>query len=195
MRQPFKGFCARLLCHPWMLPRASALRSRAREVGGIAKSFQFFPILSIGDRRPRWSSATLFQNLHPLARRRCARALVSARVFRRTWGMGVAEMLDARDPNLSLASRETANAVSPLRSPSCGDPLSEVLGRRLRWLRVERGSSREQVAERLRVAVEHVQEHERGTRRMEPRELAAYARLLRVRISDFFKEPPMKGTA
>ena len=103
-------------------------------------------------------------------------------------------MVDARDPKLGLASQETVNAVSPLGWPSCSDPLSEVLGRRLRWLRVERGWSRKQVAERLRVPVEHVQGHERGSRRMEPRELAAYARLLRVRISDFFKEPPTKGT-
>jgi ribosome-binding protein aMBF1 (putative translation factor) len=108
--------------------------------------------------------------------------------------MGVAETLDARDPDFSLASQETVNTVSPLRSPSRCDPFSEVLGRRLRWLRVERGWSRKQVAERLRVSVEHVQGHERGTRRMEPREFAAYARLLRVRISDFFKEPLTKDT-
>jgi hypothetical protein len=76
-----------------------------------------------------------------------------------------------------------------------GAPLSVVLGRRLRWLRVERGLRREQVAKRLRVPVEHVEGHERGTRRIEARDLIAYARLFRVRISDFFKEPPTKGSA
>jgi hypothetical protein len=79
--------------------------------------------------------------------------------------------------------------------PRGGAPLSVVLGRRLRWLRVERGLRREQVAERLRVPVEHVEGHERGTRRIEARDLTAYARLFRVRISDFFKEPPTKGSA
>jgi ribosome-binding protein aMBF1 (putative translation factor) len=104
-------------------------------------------------------------------------------------------MLDTRDGSLSLASQETVNAVSPLPSPGCGDPLLEVLGRRLRWLRTERGWSRNQVAERLRMPVQHVRGHERGTRRMEPRNLSAYARLFRVRISDFFKDPPTQGTA
>jgi transcriptional regulator with XRE-family HTH domain len=70
-----------------------------------------------------------------------------------------------------------------------------MLGRRLRWLRVERGWSRKHVAERLRVPVENVEGHERGTRPMEPRELVAYVRLFRVRISEFFEDPPTKGTA
>jgi hypothetical protein len=105
-------------------------------------------------------------------------------------------MLDARDDDPSLAYQETVNAVpSPLRSPIGDDPLSEVLGRRLRWLRVERGWSLKQVAARLCVPLEHVEGHERGTRRMEPRDLVSYARLFRARISDFFKEPPTKGRA
>jgi hypothetical protein len=53
--------------------------------------------------------------------------------------MGVTEISDARDVCLSLASQETVSAVSQVRSPNRGDPLSEVLGRRLSWLRVERG--------------------------------------------------------
>jgi ribosome-binding protein aMBF1 (putative translation factor) len=109
--------------------------------------------------------------------------------------MGVTEMLHARDVNLRLASQETVNAASPLRSPGCGHPLSELVGRRLRWLRVERGWSRKEVAERLRMSVEHIEGHERGTRRMEPRDLSAYARLFHVRIIDFFRELPTQGTA
>jgi ribosome-binding protein aMBF1 (putative translation factor) len=109
--------------------------------------------------------------------------------------MGVADMLNTRGGRLSLASQETANAASPLSAPGCGDLLSEVLGRRLRWLRTERGWSRNHVAERLRMPVQNVRGHERGSRRLEPRDLSAYARLFRVRISDFFKDPPTQGTA
>jgi DNA-binding XRE family transcriptional regulator len=100
-------------------------------------------------------------------------------------------MLDVPSAGLGLGCQEAPNGVP---SPICGDPLSVVLGRRLRWLRVERGWSREQVAKRLRVPVAHVEGHERGTRRMEPRDLTAYARLFRVRISDFFKDPPTQGS-
>jgi ribosome-binding protein aMBF1 (putative translation factor) len=82
---------------------------------------------------------------------------------------------------------DTALVASRQALLSSTEPLHVVLGRRLRWLRVERGWSREQVARRLRVPVEHVKGHERGTRRMEARDLAAYARLLGIRISDFFK--------
>jgi DNA-binding XRE family transcriptional regulator len=104
-------------------------------------------------------------------------------------------MLDERDTRLSLACHEAPNGVIRHgRSPTCGDPLSVVLGRRLRWLRVERGLSRKEVAERMRIPVEHVEGHERGTRRMEPHNLVAYARLFRVRISDFFKDPPTQGS-
>jgi ribosome-binding protein aMBF1 (putative translation factor) len=109
--------------------------------------------------------------------------------------MGVTEMADARDVNLSLASQETVNAVSQLRSPNRGDPLSEALGRSLRSLRVGRDWSRKHVAERLRMPVEHIEGHERGIRRLEPRDLFAYAKLFGVRICDFFKEPPTQGTA
>jgi transcriptional regulator with XRE-family HTH domain len=59
-------------------------------------------------------------------------------------------------------------------------------------LRVERGLRREQVAKRLPRALAHVEGHERGTRRIEPRDLATYARLFRVQISDFFKDRPQR---
>jgi transcriptional regulator with XRE-family HTH domain len=76
-----------------------------------------------------------------------------------------------------------------------GEPMLVVLGRRLRWLRVERGWSRRIVATRLGVPVEHVEGHERGSRPIEPRELIAYARLFGIRISEFFKDPPTNGSA
>jgi ribosome-binding protein aMBF1 (putative translation factor) len=105
-------------------------------------------------------------------------------------------MLDTWDTCWTLACGEAPNgALSPQCRPTCGDLLSIVLGRRLRWLRVERGWSRKQLAERLRVPVENVEGHERGTRPMEPRELVAYARVFRVGISEFFKDPPTEGTA
>jgi DNA-binding XRE family transcriptional regulator len=101
-------------------------------------------------------------------------------------------MADVPSASLSWGCQEAANGVP---SAICGDPLSAVLGRRLRGLRVERGWSRKQVAKRLRVPVAQVGGHERGTRRMEARELAAYARLLRLRISDFFNDPPTTDSA
>jgi hypothetical protein len=104
--------------------------------------------------------------------------------------------MDAGDIHLIPGCGGAADGVPwPLRSPSCGEPLSVVLGRRLRWLRVERGWSRRIVATRLGVPVGHVEGHERGTRQIEARELVAYAQLFRVRLSDFFKEPPASGNA
>jgi hypothetical protein len=100
-------------------------------------------------------------------------------------------MSDVPTAGLSLDRQEASNGVP---SPTCGDPLSVVLGRRLRRLRVKRGWSREQVAKRRRVPLARVEGHERGTQRMEPRDLAAYVRLLRVRISDFFDDPATEGS-
>jgi transcriptional regulator with XRE-family HTH domain len=96
---------------------------------------------------------------------------------------------------LDGGGHETALVASRHALLSSTEPLHVGLGRRLRRLRVERGWSREQVAKRLRVPVAHVKGHERGTRRIEPRDLVAYARLFRVRISDFFIDPPTKGSA
>jgi hypothetical protein len=84
---------------------------------------------------------------------------------------------------------------SRLTARLSGEPLFVVLGRRLRWLRVERGWSRRIVATRLGVSVEHVEGHERGSRPIEPRELIAYAQLFGIRISEFFKDPPTNGSA
>jgi transcriptional regulator with XRE-family HTH domain len=95
---------------------------------------------------------------------------------------------------LDGGGHEIAWAASRQAPLSSTEPLHVLLARRLRWLRVERGWSRDQVARRLRVPVAHVEGHEHGTRRMEARDLAAYARLFGVRISDFFKDPPTKGS-
>lgn len=109
---------------------------------------------------------------------------------------GIVSELGGARVRLIPACRGAANGVlRPPRAASCGEPLSVVLGRRLRWLRVERGWSRHFIATRLGVPVEHVEDHERGTRQIEARELAAYARLFGIRISDFFKGPPTSGTA
>jgi transcriptional regulator with XRE-family HTH domain len=85
--------------------------------------------------------------------------------------------------------------VWPPGSSTCAEAISVVLGRRLRWLRIQRGWSRAVVATRLGVPVEQVEGHERGTRQIEAHELVAYARIFRIRISDFFKDPPADGTA
>ena len=68
--------------------------------------------------------------------------------------------------------------------------MQAVLGRRLRWLRVERGFSRKTVAARLRLPVTLVERHERGMARLEAQQLAAYARFYGIRISFLFRDPP-----
>jgi DNA-binding transcriptional regulator YiaG len=108
-------------------------------------------------------------------------------------GVQVLELADVRECSWSEAPEKDDRPYA-LAVPRAGEPVSVVLGRRLRWLRVERGLSRKQVAERLRVPVEHVEGHERGIRRIDPRDLVEYARLFRARISDFFKEPPTDGS-
>jgi hypothetical protein len=104
------------------------------------------------------------------------------------------ELADVRACRAWGAVSETGGPYR-LAVPQGCEALSVVLGRRLRRLRVERGLSRKQVAERLLVPVEQVEGHERGTRPIEPADLVAYARLFRVRISAFFKEPPTGGSA
>jgi transcriptional regulator with XRE-family HTH domain len=84
-------------------------------------------------------------------------------------------------------------APSPLGAPTCAEPLSVVLGRRLRRLRGERGWSRQTVATRVGLPVRRVGEHERGTRDIEPRELVAYIRLYRVSIGTLFSDLPTGG--
>jgi hypothetical protein len=108
----------------------------------------------------------------------------------------VGETAKTPDGKPGAAGQDVAETVrSPLHAFGDGDPFSQSLGRRSHWLRVERGWSRSQVAARLRIPVEHVADHERGTRQMEARDLVAYARLFRIRVGDFFREPATKGTA
>jgi hypothetical protein len=111
----------------------------------------------------------------------------------RQWGTDVPELAPAN--GCSACDHVSKDRPAQLGTPRTGEPLSIVLGRRLRWLRVERGWSRRTLATRLRAPIEHIEGHERGTRPIEARELVAYARLFRVRISEFFKDPPTKGTA
>ena len=74
-------------------------------------------------------------------------------------------MLDTRHDEFSSARPVLQNRVpSDLNSPRYDEPLSLVLGRRLRWIRVERSMSRKQVAERVGVPVGHIEGHEHGVR-------------------------------
>jgi transcriptional regulator with XRE-family HTH domain len=65
---------------------------------------------------------------------------------------------------------------------------ADPVGRRLRRLRVERGWTRETVAARLGLPVRRIEEHERGTRAIEARELVAYVRLYRVSVATLFRD-------
>jgi DNA-binding XRE family transcriptional regulator len=98
-------------------------------------------------------------------------------------------MLDSRDAHTIAACRQPWS-TTPFRPgpPSYALTLFVVIGRRLRRLRVERGVSRDTVAARLGLPVKHIEAHERGKRRIEPPELAAYAGLYGVPLSSLFAE-------
>jgi transcriptional regulator with XRE-family HTH domain len=72
--------------------------------------------------------------------------------------------------------------------PVSGDPLHVVIGQRLKRLRRERGWSREAVASGMSVALNIIEEHERGERRFSPDELVAYAKFYGVPLSFFFRD-------
>ena len=61
------------------------------------------------------------------------------------------------------------------------------IGKRLRLLRSAIGFSREVLAAGVGLAVDRVEAHERGTKRMGAHHLAKYAQFLGVRLSAFFK--------
>lgn len=73
--------------------------------------------------------------------------------------------------------------------PFAAGPPHPLPGQQLHHLRVERGFTRELVAMCVGIAVEHVEEHERGTRRIRGDELAAYAAFFGVRLAHFFRDP------
>jgi ribosome-binding protein aMBF1 (putative translation factor) len=75
------------------------------------------------------------------------------------------------------------------------EPLRRVLGRRLSWLRVERGMSLKTVADRLGLPLELIEGYELGTATIQARQLVAYARLFDVPISSFFQDPPTTANA
>ena len=80
--------------------------------------------------------------------------------------------------------RAKARSASPL----WGGPFHVVLGQRLRWMRLRRGLTLKALAARLGWPVKRVSQHERGTKRVHPEELIAYALLYRVRVSSFFRD-------
>jgi transcriptional regulator with XRE-family HTH domain len=70
-----------------------------------------------------------------------------------------------------------------------------ILGRRLRWLRVERGLSRKLVALGLGLPAALVTQHEQGTARLQPQQVMAYARFYGIRVSFLFRDPPTTAGA
>jgi DNA-binding XRE family transcriptional regulator len=111
-------------------------------------------------------------------------------------GAGEAEMQDAQVVTLiprRLGKRGAAASHGVWSSGT--EPLHVVLGRRLRRLRIERGLRRRTVAARLGLSVERVEGHERGTTRIEARELVAYAQFFGVRLSTFFRDPSKNDRA
>jgi transcriptional regulator with XRE-family HTH domain len=68
-----------------------------------------------------------------------------------------------------------------------------IIGQQLQRLRIERGFSREAVAQCVGLTTLDVEEHELGRRRVEASDLAAYAELFDVAISEFFRDPPREN--
>lgn len=68
-----------------------------------------------------------------------------------------------------------------------------VLGCRLRWLRIERGISRNTVAALLGIPLKLVVAQERGKRRIAPYELVAYSRFYKVKLSGLFHDLSIRG--
>jgi ribosome-binding protein aMBF1 (putative translation factor) len=99
-------------------------------------------------------------------------------------------MMDIEDVGsiINCHGEPGSKVSSPPASPRCGQLLEIVLGQRLRWMRRKRGLSLKALSSRLGWPVKRISQHERGTRRMHPDELIAYARLYRVRISSFFRD-------
>jgi hypothetical protein len=94
---------------------------------------------------------------------------------------------------LMPGSHETPDGARGPRSSICAAPSHVSLGRQLRRLRVERGLSRKVVAASLGLSVKRIEGHERGTRKIEARELVAYTRLYQVRLADLFRDLPTGG--
>jgi transcriptional regulator with XRE-family HTH domain len=94
---------------------------------------------------------------------------------------------------MSERASGSTEAVTPEAKTVAPMPLQVVVGRQLGLLRHERGLSREALATRVGLPVGHIEEHERGTRRIGVNQLLIYASLLDVRLSAFFSEPPASG--
>ena len=65
----------------------------------------------------------------------------------------------------------------------------KTIGRRLRLLRLERGLTQEQLAERLNITFQQIQKYEKGTNRVAAGRLQALAKILKVPPAYFFEEP------
>jgi ribosome-binding protein aMBF1 (putative translation factor) len=104
-------------------------------------------------------------------------------------------MFERTHIGLSQAGRLPLAADGSSWPPAAEESLQVVLGRRLRWLRLEHGMSRKALAARLRLTEELIEGYERGTGTIRARQLVAYARLFHLRISSFFRDPPTTGSA
>lgn len=74
---------------------------------------------------------------------------------------------------------------APCRAPT---PLDIHLGGRLRFLRIARGYSREEMASLVGITVRELRDQERGIKRIRAELLVQYAELLEVRLSRFFAD-------
>ena len=80
----------------------------------------------------------------------------------------------------------------PSRAPM---PLDVHLGARLRFLRIARGYSREEMARLVGITVGDLRDQERGMKRIRAQLLVKYAELLEVRLSRFFADVDARPAA
>ncbi|RZI37664.1 XRE family transcriptional regulator, partial [Herbaspirillum sp. HC18] len=68
-------------------------------------------------------------------------------------------------------------------------PLDDMVGTRIRMLRVDRGMSQAALAERVGVTPQQLQKYERGTSRIGGGRLSRFALALGVSVDELFEAP------
>ena len=69
-------------------------------------------------------------------------------------------------------------------------PIDQMVGQRVRVARIERGMSQTELADAVGITFQQIQKYERGTNRVSASRLFDIARVLKLDVAWFFKDPP-----
>ena len=69
-------------------------------------------------------------------------------------------------------------------------PIDQMVGQRVRLARIERGMSQTELATKVGITFQQIQKYERGTNRVSASRLFDIARVLKLEVAWFFKDPP-----